>query len=169
MITSCIPALIIPLHVLVFLHPSLLPSCFPLLTVAVTRLRSDLLGKPRPVCPYERKSHEAAEGGRSERWIVKRRRRTKKGRRADDEDVLHAGCVSPSCFLSPWRAVLVSDFERSRFTEQGGKTCGRIKGNFVEAKCAKTLARNGLWVMKKSPRMHCKSREFHGQQSISHW
>lgn len=136
-------------------HPSLLLSFyFPLLTVAVTRLRSDLLGKLRPVCPYERRrrSQVPAQGGRPERWIVKRMWTLKNWRRADD--VLHAGSVSLSCFLSPRRAVLVWDEQIYR---RGGKTGGRIKGNSVRAKCAKTLVRNGLWVMKKSPRMHCKS------------
>lgn len=80
-------------------------------------------------------------------------KKKKKRRRADD-DVLHAGAVSPSCFLSPWRAVLVWDEQVYR---RGGKTGGRIKGNSVGAKCAKSLVRNGLWMMKKSPRMHCKS------------
>lgn len=93
-------------------------------------------------------------------WIVKRMGTIKnKGRRADGDDVLYAGCVSPTCFLSPWEAVLVSDFERSRFTEQGGNTCGRIKGNSLGAKCAKMLVRHGLWVMKKSPRMQIQKKD----------
>lgn len=142
----------------VFPHPPLLPSFyFPLLTVAVTRLRSDLLGKPRPVCPYERRSQVPAQGGRTEHWIVKRMwilKKLKTGRWWCSPRWI---CQSIVFSLSPWRAVLVWDEQVYR---RGGKTGGRIKGNTVGAKCAKTLVRNGLWVMKKSPRMHCKSEKW---------
>lgn len=39
--------------------------------MAVTRLRSDLLGKPRPACPCERRSEEPAGAG-EERRTAKR-------------------------------------------------------------------------------------------------
>ena len=55
------------------LHPSSLHLPLPLLTVAVTRLRSDLLGKPRPACPCERRSEEPAGGRRAKRNGNKRK------------------------------------------------------------------------------------------------
>lgn len=64
----------------VSLHPSLLPSYSPLITVAVTRLRSDLLGKPRPVCPYESKSQEPAKGTLDCREKVNDKKKRKTGR-----------------------------------------------------------------------------------------
>lgn len=154
MITSCIPALIIALHVLVFLCCIPAPIPPPILLFPPANSGSNETSiwpvrKTQTSLPLWEEEPSSCSGG-TQLWIVKRMWTLKNWRRADD-DVLD---LSVHCVSSPWRAVLVWD---ERVYRWGRKTGGRTKGNAVGAKCAKTLVRNGLWVMKKSPRMHCKA------------
>lgn len=133
-------------------HPSPLPSfCFSPANSGSNETSIWPVRKTQTSLPLWEEETSSAQGGRTAPWIVKRMWTVKNWTRADD-DVLHAGSVV-SCFLSPWRAVLVWDEQVYR---RGRRTAGRIKGNSVRAKCAKTPVRNGRWVMKKSPKMHWK-------------
>lgn len=163
MITSCIPVLIITLHVLLFLCwiPAPVPPPVLLLPPPPANSGSNETSiwpvrktqTSLPLWEEEPGSCSGKTNGTPDCQKKVNFEKKQKRRRADD-DVPHAGAVSPPCFLPPWRAVLVWD---EQVYGQGGKTGGQIKGNSVGAKCAKGLVRNGLWEMKKSPRMHCKS------------
>lgn len=72
--TSHVPPLFLPFAPLLPASPSFpllsLLSFFPPLTVAVTRLRSDLLGKPRPACLCERRNQRTCRvGGRGDQEL----------------------------------------------------------------------------------------------------